>query len=363
LPSNTQAKDVAKGGLGFRLMGQRFTFDAYVMQQLIYPYVGDEQKQRALPLSLDIASVMGSETASGLTKQAGAMGYSNYETQVQKLRKELGLLSANRWLENVYGSWFWTLQPLWKRDVKPYPPLMQTDAWLRKDLQTGLASWTTLKHDAVLYVKQPTGFGGGGPPLYQFGYLEPNPLVFARISVVAALTYQGLQARGLGGQSGSSGTLLADMGELRTLAERCARFAEAARKELAGVPLEEQDYWDIQLIDGYLYVLLHTLYQGEGEPKPVALITDVATNTTTNQILLEGVGGVDFIYVVIPGPKGMQLSRGAVFSYYEFLGDINQRPTDDEWRIQVFKRQLPPRPEWVKSFLSGPEPPPIDLPK
>ena len=69
-------------------------------------------------------------------------------------------------------------------------------------------------------------------------------------------------------------------------------------------------------------------------------------------------GGVDYIYVVIPGPKGLQLARGGVFSYYEFTGDINHRLTDDEWRSQVISRKLPPRPDWVKVFVSGEEPPP-----
>jgi len=115
---------------------------------------------------------------------------------------------------------------------------MQTDAWLRKDLQTGLASWTELKHDTVLYVKQPTGFGGGGPPLTSFGYVEPNPLVFARIAVVATLTYQGLEAQGFTVPVGEffEDTLITSLNELRTT-RAVARLAEIARMELAGEPL------------------------------------------------------------------------------------------------------------------------------
>jgi hypothetical protein len=138
-----------------------------------------------------------------------------------------------------------------------------------------------------------------------------------------------------------------------------ARFADSARKELIGERLSEDEYFGIELFGTYLNVLLRTLYQGEGQPKPVALIADVASNTTINQVLFEAVGGVDLIYVVIPGPKGLQLARGGVFSYYEFTGDINHRFTDDEWRSQVVSRKLPPRPDWVKAFVSGEEPPPV----
>jgi len=96
----------------------------------------------------------------------------------------------------------------------------------------------------------------------------------------------------------------------------------------------------------------------EDQANPVALVTDVATSAFLRLVLQEAVGGVDYIYVVIPGPYGLQLARGAVFSYYEFTNDIDKRMTDQEWRELVDKRQQPPRPEWVKAFLSGKEPPP-----
>ncbi|MCD4685691.1 MAG: DUF3160 domain-containing protein, partial [Anaerolineae bacterium] len=140
---------------------------------------------------------------------------------------------------------------------------------------------------------------------------------------------------------------------LRTLSYRAAEYAEIARKELAGEPLTEDDYWSILGIDGYMYVLLHTLYQDEGRPDPVALVTDVASNPSAKIVLQEGVGGVDQVFVVVASPRGgYQLVRGAVFSYYEWVGDINQRMTDDEWRTLVTAGDLPARPSWVDAFYA-----------
>jgi len=334
LPNDTEAEDMPDLTRGFRFMGQRFTLDAYAMQQLMYPYVGTRENPRLLPLGLDVALAMsGSDMVYQLAMEAGAGDYLNYDAQVLKLASEIGVLTDEEWLENVYGGWLWALRPLWDRNPAAYPPMMNTVAWLRKDLQTGLASWTELKHDTVLYAKQPTGFGGGGPPLTSFGYVEPNPLVFARIAVVATMTYQGLTARNIGQDSAILQTTL---DELHSLAYHAARFAEIARKELAGEPLSEDDYGMIFYFDTYLYILLHTLYQGEGEPDPVALVTDVASNPSINAVLQEGVGGVDYIYVVVPIPfGGWQLVRGGVFSYYEWVGNIDQRMTDAEWRAQI----------------------------
>ena len=52
-------------------------------------------------------------------------------------------------------------------------------------------------------------------------------------------------------------------------------------------------------------------------------------------------------------PDGtLQLTRGGVFSYYEFVHDINDRMTDDAWRAQVASGDLPPRPAWTSAFFS-----------
>ncbi len=355
LPDDTAAEELSESGRGFRFLGQRFTLDGYVMGQLMYPYVGTRENPRLLPLGLDVAATVGnSQTAYQLAIAAGAGDYLNYDAQVLKLAAELGVLGDQDWLENTYGAWLWALKPLWERNAAAYPPLMQTEAWLRKDIQTGLASWTELKHDTVLYAKQPSGLGGGGAPLTSFGYVEPNPLVFARIAIVAAMTYQGLVERGLAEidpaeYTGFQATLYA----LRGLAYQSAQLAEIARKELAGEPRTEDEYWTIFGFGQYLQGLLVTLSADPANPDPVALVTDVASNPSASIVLQEAVGPVDYIYMVAPLPDGgWQLLRGGVFSYYEWVGDINQRMTDAEWRARVAAGDLPPRPAWVSAFYA-----------
>ncbi|MCL4238897.1 MAG: DUF3160 domain-containing protein [Anaerolineae bacterium] len=355
LPDSTAAGEMSESGRGFRFLGQRFTLDGYVMGQLMYPYVGTRENPRLLPLSLDVAAAVGgAEMPYFLAVQAGAGDFLNYDAQVLKLASELGVLGDQDWLENTYGAWLWTLKPLWGRDPAGYPPLMQTEAWLRKDLQTGLASWTELKHDTVLYAKQPSGLGGGGAPLTSFGYVEPNPLVFARIAVVAALTHQGLTERGLVSlDSTEYAGFQATLYQLRGLAYEAAQLAEIARKELAGEPRTEDEYWTIFGFGQYLWAMLITLSTDPDNPDPVALVTDVASNPSAQIVLQEAVGNVDYIYVVAPvSTGGWQLLRGGVFTYYEWVGNINERMTDAEWRAQVAAGDLPPRPAWVSAFYA-----------
>ncbi|HVO71185.1 MAG TPA: DUF3160 domain-containing protein, partial [Aggregatilineaceae bacterium] len=147
-------------------------------------------------------------------------------------------------------------------------------------------------------------------------------------------------------------SLDASLGELRTLAFNATQYAEIARKELAGETPTEDDYWAIMSFGTYMNILLRTLYQGEGQPDPVALVTDVASNPSAQSVLQEAVGGVDLIYVVVPSPRGgLQLVKGGVFSYYEWVGNINQRMTDQEWRAKVKSGDLPQRPAWASVFV------------
>ena len=59
-PLGTQVDELDDATRGFRLFGQRFTLDAYVMQRLIYPYVGVAGSERTLPSGLDVATALGS---------------------------------------------------------------------------------------------------------------------------------------------------------------------------------------------------------------------------------------------------------------------------------------------------------------
>jgi hypothetical protein len=358
LPVGTTADQVDEFTRGFRLFGQRFTFDGYVMQELIYPKVGTRQNSRALPLGLDVPAAFGSDTAYALADQAGATAFANYTDQVKKLRGEVASLTAKDWMQNVYGGWLWTLQPLWVQNPALLPPLMKTDAWKRKDLQTSLGSWTELKHDTLLYAKEPEGgLGGGGvePPITSYSVVEPNPLVFSRISIVAMAAYQGMKARGFDklNTPGYTSGLLPTLSNLKSISFLSAYLAEMARKEVAGETLTHDELYFLQESFGNSLWYIRYMYElpQSEPPKSSAIVADVASNSAAGTVLEVGTGGVDYLYVVTGSPNGLQVTRGAVFSYYEFEQPIDSRLTDEEWRAKVEGGQLPPRPAWTSAFV------------
>lgn len=355
LPLGTTAEEVDPLTRGFRLFGQRFTFDGYIMQELIYPKVGTASMSRALPLGLDVAAALGSDLAFTLADAEGATDYANYTEQLSKLRTETNGITPDGWMENLYGGWLWALQPLLARDAVVFPPYMRTDAWLRKDIHTTLASWTQLKHATVLYAEQPYGgLGGGGmePPVTSYTVIEHNPEVFARIALVANTLRQGLRARMP--DDGRYGAIHAVLGSLSTVASMSAQFADMARRQLLGESLAYEDYYYLQehFANRYWYARYNIETWTPDPPERLAIVTDVATNADAGTVLQVGVGDVDLIYVVTDSPFGLQVTRGGVFSYYEFVGPIDERMTDETWRELVAEGNVPPRPTWIDLYFA-----------
>lgn len=358
-PIGTEADELDDATRGFRVFGQRFTFDGYAMQQLIYPEVGVVGNERILPSALDVAAVFGSDVAYDLLRQRGDTAYANYDANLAALRAEVGATKAQDWLQTVYGGWMLALQPLWNRDAAVYPPLLNSDAWLLRDLHAGLASWTELKHDTLLYTAQPMGgLGGGGEyVLTTHSMVEPNPLVFARVATVAALTYQALEAGQVGlvtdGSGAPSGVGMLQSA-LKNLTWLSASLAEMARKELWGEPLsdDEELFLKYQIGSSLMGIRYTAEFVLEDPPDVAALVADVASNPDAGVALQVGTGYVDYIYVVTSSPDGLQLTRGAVYSFYEFVQPIDDRLTDQAWWELLADGAAPPRPAWASVFYA-----------
>ena len=52
----------------------------------------------------------------------------------------------------------------------------------------------------------------------------------------------------------------------------------------------------------------------------------------------------------------LYLTRGATFSYYEFVQPLGTRLTDEEWQKMLEEKKAPAVPEWMKSILIEKEP-------
>ena len=348
---------------GLRFMGQRFVPDAYIFRQLIYRNVGTRDHRRGLPMGLDLLAAMGSERAYHILDDIGETGYENYPQQMEKVWEWISGLSVEEWTETLNNSWLYSFFPLLDVPGDGYPAFMQSPVWLDKQLNTALGSWAELKHDTILYAKQVYAELGGGPPppepIPPRGYVEPVPQFYARLAALTAMTWEGLDSRGLLSELDSS--------SLQRLEYLVRSFQVMAEKELRGEPLTEEEYRIIRFYGGEVEELTMAAADTDvedpfaprhmDEEPQAAVIADVATDPEPELVLEVAVGRINEIHVVVPvvkedGTIYLQVAKGGVFSFYEFPWPMGDRLTDEKWRQMLDEGMAPPLPEWTSSFFT-----------
>ena len=184
---------------GWRFMGQRFTLDGVIFQNLIFDKVQERSDgtRREFPSGLDVMAAFGSAPALKSLDDSGAMTFPNYLDQLTKMQQAVKAQPEQQWLGRFYDGWLYSFLPVLSAKDAAFPAYMQTAAWGYKDLNAALGSWAELKHDTILYTKMPEGAGGGGPPTSSPApsYVEPNPDAFFRMAHMALSLSNGLQSR------------------------------------------------------------------------------------------------------------------------------------------------------------------------
>jgi hypothetical protein len=338
---------------GWRFMGQRFTIDAFVFQNLITNRV----PQRQLPTGLDVMAVFGSSTARSTLTEYKLDNYEQYDSQFDKLVQAVQAQPKAEWTNRFYTAWLYSFFPLLGAKGAAYPPFMNTAAWGYKEMNSGLGSWAELKHDTVLYAKMPEAAGGGGPPGSRPApaYVEPTPNAFYRMAYAArslSLGLQGLPFTRISENYRDPDVdyLLMEMGDL---GDQFEILGDIAVKEINGESIDEYGY--IWFCLGRLECsTLKSDYQpNPDDPPAVPVIAAVAGywDDTKSVVLEAGVGYVDRIYVVVPLEGKLQIAQGGVFSYYEFEQPRDNRLTDQEWRDKLDSAAPPVLPVWASKFV------------
>jgi len=328
---------------GFKFLGQRYIPDSYIFQQLVYPKV----EERFLPKGLDVMAVIGSKVAKDILRKESDFSRKGYENQLKKLEEEFLQMNEGEWTKSMYLMWLYSLQPLLKEKEEPYPLFMRNKNWLKKTLNTALASWAELRHDTVLYVKQAYTPPKGLAPLIK-GYVEPYPLLYRRVGKLIQNTQDNLSSRNL---------LIPECEKkLEDFEKLLIQLEVVSQKELEEKSLNLQEYQLIWNIGSTLSSFTHfsepimEKIVSATDSKMMA-ISDVHTDANTGRVLEEAVGYPFILYVMAPIEGKLTLTRGAVFSYYEFAQPMDKRLTDQEWQEMLEAGKEPALPKWTESFM------------
>lgn len=335
-------------GKQFRFMGQRYVLDTDIIQELVEPLV------RPVPSGLDIMAVLGSERALEiqLGKEANQQ-WDKYENEVIRLKDKFSKLNEEQWMKNMYNGWLWILKGYLEPFTDGYPSFMTNMSWVHKDLNTALGSWSELKHDTILYGKQSGAEMGGEWYEDVRGYVEPNIEVYEKLLWLTKFSRENLKARGL--------SVISIDEKMEKFETHLEFLINCSVKQLRNEELTKDEYDTIQYFGGILEGLTSS-FAGDGfnwysitseTDKNMAVIADfhtIAPNPLSGGGYMEaGVGPAYEIFVVVPINDKLYLTRGAVFSYHEFISD--ERLTDEKWQQLINEDKQPPVPQWTDNFI------------
>lgn len=359
-----------------RIFPLAWGFDNEVLLSTVYHEFWPETEQikgpaglRLVPSGLDVAAAVGSRFAAGLL--AGEMEkYPPLGAVMEDLQARWragGEHAAAR--GNLYDRWMDALAVQWADDVAAPDGARNRGLWNVKRLQTGLASWATLRHATVLVNERTVAESGEGafePILFTppRGYVEPDPDTF---HALAGLFRSMEQMVGTWKLLPEGGTIQADDAglrealkagisrRLRETAEKAGLFEKIARKELAGEPLTGGEYEEILYVGRiaeHHFLIFKSLASEEyalSNPDPMPKIADVAGGGPYGvPFLMAAVGRPMEWNQVVPYFGRKEMVKGSVYSYYEF--ESGSLLNDREWLDTLPARR---HPQWVSPFVSG----------
>ena len=229
-------------------MPQRYLSDNEVIQKLVDV---NPNSQRAYPKGLDVFATFGTGTAESLLidfyKEPN--NWSEYSKELQQLKDKFKTSKSTQL--SVYELWMKSLLTMQQTD-KNNPGFMQTPEWGYKNLNTALASWAELKHDAILYGEQPMAAecGGAGPPdPIVVGYVEPNLPFWRKMENILQATRLILQ---------QNDCMTDDLkGKTDQLNDYVTFLIQVTEKELRGEKLTEPEYRTLEYMGSVLSISLY----------------------------------------------------------------------------------------------------------
>jgi hypothetical protein len=401
----------------FTVFGQKFVVDSWAFSELVADRVlwvtnGQTNKvDRRVPSALDVAfGVLGNnqvvpDLVSRMTL-ADASSSTNYPVQVRDglpyqhnlaaVRTVIEEQPPSSWSQNIYMGWLDTLRQLsapTAGDAR-LPDAMGTHAWAMKDLNTQLASWTQLRHDTLLYVKQSetSVFACSYPK----GFVEPRPEFWKRMRDMSETVSSLITATDYGSQTNVQA---AQVAFLHQFAGTLNTLLSLTEKELRQEPFtpEESDfisttlvgartyggYWTIQ--DGWYPKMFYRsalvpgtegdFQQAYGATMWDPLIADVHTDAPCDicndpgSVLHEAVGNPNLLLIAVNNGTNRCVYAGPVLSHYEIPVLGTQRLSDEDWKTRLGAAGLadftysfqypftgdssgvPKPPDWTREYL------------
>lgn len=373
----------------FTVMGQKFVIDSWVTAKTVYPDIAwnGGAVARRVPSALDVsfAALGNNHIVPNLVEriERGTHGQRDgrpYQHNLAAVRNVIDGIDAKAWDDTIYMQWLATLrtltapapgggmgEPVGGSPNQRMPEAMRTREWGYKQTNTQLASWTQLRHDTILYVKQ--SHTGAPACYYPAGFVEPVVPFWAQMDAMASRSATLLEHTPF--PDAVKATQAKQVKFFRDFATQMGKIRNVAEKQLAQKELTDDEKkvledvmqighqaWGSGSQPKYTGWYPALFYRGAKDSvKWDALIADVHTDPPAPEhgdpgcVLHQGVGSVDLMVIAIDNGKDRVVYLGPTMSHYEFETPNAIRRTDKEWKAQLLDGKHPPRPDWTRGYL------------
>ena len=326
--------------MGWRLFGQRFTYDSAVHEKVSPPRL----MSRDFVRGLDIMKAFGSKTAEALLENSDYPKMAGLKEVLDSFEQDFSSCDSDFWNQTYYNQVLYQVktQATFEQGAGFY--FTESPAWNIKSQIAAHATWAELRHDTILYVKQVmaerAGDGDFEPtfrtePLPKpVHYIEPN-LPFWEGAFTSVLKLMAVyETYDLLDEESKS--------TLERLYEIYKRILSIVKTEADNLPVSEDDLEWIPTIASSLaqIAMVHNNrgYVSDSNLLRMACIADVFTNNDYGMCLEVGVGTPVRLYVPLNDSQGgKRIAVGYGFSYVEFLQPSDNRLSDEQWRNTVYK--------------------------
>jgi hypothetical protein len=360
----------------FTVMGQKFVIDSWVTSKTVFSDIKWQNQliQRRVPSGLDVAfaALGNNHVVPELVDriERGTHRFRDqkpYQHNLAAVRNTLDNLDTKAWDDTIYMQWLKTLRTLSANADEKMPEVMKTKQWTMKQTNTQMASWTQLRHDTLLYVKQ--SYTDGLTCYYPTGFVEPVVAFWSQMDAMASRSADLLEKTPF--PENVKPIQVKQVKFLRNFATTMNKLTVIADKQLNQKELNENDkklLADVMQIkhvsQGCYSIPMYTgwypslFYRGtEDCVKWDALVADVHTNVPAPPlgdpgcVLHQAVGNVDLMIIAIDNGKDRVVYVGPTFSHYEFEMSNAKRMSDSEWKKKLKEGEYPPRPEYTRGYL------------
>ena len=326
--------------VGFAFFGEKFTIDSWIFDKLTAWSAEKEWQQKTkittalvVPYILNNNSIAGKLTKVWLQENVPDTSIKNQKiTNYLNIAKKLiQKVQYFNFTKNIYSQWLDTLNYVFVKTngKKPY---WENDSFYKlRKLLTYMWSYTELKHDTLLYVKQEYKglwwWSDDDPCVYipknlsvPKWYVEPDIDLIDKLIKLSDETNKFMKSY-----------------QFTSLTEKLKFLKQIALAEIKNQKISDKDFEKLRLID-FTNILTPNdfIWQALEKEERWAIIWDIF-NSAGSGVLYEALWRPNLILMMIKDRNGSRVVLWPVYSYYEFYKP-GKRYTDEEWQAGYDKK-------------------------